>query len=66
MLPTYFAGEDLRRGALVRVLPAYEPETLGIHAVWLSRQHQPLPLQLLVAFLAQRFGGELAPWDRPA
>ncbi len=66
MLPTYFVGDELQRGTLVRVLPAYEPETLGIHAVYLSRQHQPLPLKLLVDFLAARFGGEMPPWDLPA
>jgi DNA-binding transcriptional LysR family regulator len=65
MLPTYFAGEELRRGALVRVLPEHEPEALGIHAVYLSRQHQPWPLKLLVDFLAERFGGAVAPWDLP-
>ena len=63
MLPTYFVGADLRSGALVRVLPRHEPETLGIHAVYLSRQHQPLPLKLLIDFLAQRYGGDVAPWD---
>lgn len=66
MLPTYFVGDDLQRGALRRVLPDHEPEPLGIHAVYLSRQHQPLPLRLLIEFLAERFGGELAPWDRVA
>lgn len=65
MLPTYFVGEDLQRGLLRRVLPEHEPEPLGIHAVYLSRQHQPLPLKLLIDFLAERFGGEVAPWDRP-
>jgi len=64
MLPTYFVGDELRRGALVRLLPAYEPETLGIHAVYLSRRHRPLALQLLLDFLAERFGGDVAPWDR--
>jgi len=66
MLPTYFVGDDLTRGELLRVLPKHEPEPLGIHAVYLSRQHQPLPLKLLIEFLAERFGGELAPWDRLA
>lgn len=66
MLPTYFVGDELLRGALVRVLPDHEPEPLGIHAVYLSRQHQPLPLKLLIDFLAERFGGDVAPWDRPA
>jgi DNA-binding transcriptional LysR family regulator len=64
ILPTYLVGEDLKRGRLVRVLPSVEPETLGIHAIFLSRQHQPLALRLLVDFLAVRFGGDLPPWDR--
>jgi DNA-binding transcriptional LysR family regulator len=64
ILPTYLVGEDLKRGRLVRVLPTLEPETLGIHAIFLSRQHQPLALRLLVGFLAERFGGDLPPWDR--
>jgi len=64
ILPTYFVGEDLRLGRLVRVLPEFEPEPLGVHAVYLSRQHQPLALRLLVGFLAERFGGDSPPWDR--
>ncbi|WP_431121665.1 LysR family transcriptional regulator [Variovorax paradoxus] len=64
MLPTYFVGDELACGALVRLLPDHEPEALGIHAVILSRQHQPRPLKLLIDFLAERFGGALAPWDQ--
>jgi DNA-binding transcriptional LysR family regulator len=56
-------GADLADGRLVRLLPGYEPETLGVHAVYLSRQHQPLLLRAMVDFLAARFSGELAPWD---
>lgn len=63
MLPTYYIGDDLRQRRLVQLLPDYEPEILGIHAIYLSRQHQPLALRLLVDFLAERFGGEVAPWD---
>ena len=55
------AGDDLRAGRLVAVLPDHEPEPLGVHAVYLSRQHQPLALRLLLDFLAARFDG--APWD---
>ncbi|HSV53473.1 MAG TPA: LysR family transcriptional regulator [Burkholderiaceae bacterium] len=65
LLPTYYVVEELQRGALVRLLPEYEPEPLGIHAVYLSRQHQSHALKLLIDMLAQRFGGESAPWDRP-
>lgn len=63
MLPTYYLGDDVRSGRLVQLLPDEEPEVLGIHAIYLSRQHQPLALRLLVDFLAQRFGGPVAPWD---
>ncbi|MEO6277573.1 LysR family transcriptional regulator [Roseateles sp.] len=62
MLPTYYLGDDLRAGRLVPLLPEHEPEVLGIHALYLSRQHQPLALRLLVDFLAARFAGE--PWDQ--
>jgi DNA-binding transcriptional LysR family regulator len=64
MLPTYYLGDDLRSGRLVQLLPDHEPGVLGIHAIYLSRQHQPLALRLLVDFLAARFAGEPAPWDR--
>jgi DNA-binding transcriptional LysR family regulator len=63
MLPTYALGDDLRSGRLVQLLPDYGTEVLGIHAIYLSRQHQPLALRLLVDFLAARFAGEPAPWD---
>lgn len=63
MLPSYYVGEELRTGQLVQLLPEEEPEVLGIHAIYLSRQHQPLALRLLVDFLAARFGGPLPPWE---
>lgn len=62
MLPTYYLGDDLHTGRLVPLLPDYQPEVMGIHAIYLSRQHQPLALRLLVDFLAARFAGE--PWDQ--
>jgi DNA-binding transcriptional LysR family regulator len=64
MLPTYFVSADLASGELVRLLPDGEPEPLGIHAVYLSRQHQPQLLRMMVDFLADRMRGEVAPWDR--
>lgn len=64
MLPTYYVADDLRRGALVSLLADHEPEQLGIHAVYLSRQNQPLALRLLIDFLVQQLGGNVAPWDK--
>jgi len=63
LLPTYYVIDELRRGGLVRLLPDHEPEPLGIHAVYLSRQHQPQALRELITFLVERFGGKEAPWD---
>lgn len=63
MLPTYYVGEALARGLLQVVLPGYELDAMSIHAVYLSRRHQPLALRRLIEFLAERFGGDVAPWD---
>ena len=63
ILPTYLVGPELRAGRLKRVLPGMEPGELGLHAIFLSRQHLPLALRLLIDFLVQRFGGRVAPWD---
>jgi hypothetical protein len=57
-------SSELARGKLLRLLPEYEPEVLGIHAVYLSRAHQPPLLRLMLDFLAERYGDEVAPWDR--
>lgn len=64
LLPTYLVNHDLVAGRLVRLLPDCEPETLGIHGAYLSRQHQPLVLRGMLDFLAERLGGPVAPWDR--
>jgi DNA-binding transcriptional LysR family regulator len=63
LLPTYYVVDDLQQGRLVRLLPEHEPEPLGIHAVYLSRKHQPQALRLLIELLVERFGGDPAPWD---
>ena len=64
LLPTYFVSADLASGELVRLLTDFEPEPLGIHAVYLSRQYQPHLLRMMVDFLADRMKGPAAPWDR--
>jgi DNA-binding transcriptional LysR family regulator len=63
LLPTYLVSADLLAGQLVAVLPDFEPEALGIHAVYLSRQHQPQLLRLMLDHLAHLFKQEVAPWE---
>ncbi|HLO93304.1 MAG TPA: LysR family transcriptional regulator [Burkholderiaceae bacterium] len=62
-LPTYLAGACLREGLLRQVLPGWEPQSLGIHAVYTSRRHQPLILRSFLDFLSARFDPERPYWD---
>lgn len=60
--PTYVAAPLLQSGELVAVLPQWEPASLGIYGVYLSRRHQPATMRILLDFLAARFGAEPS-WD---
>ncbi|KUM03038.1 LysR family transcriptional regulator [Chromobacterium subtsugae] len=62
--PSYLAAPYVRRGELVTLLPGWEPAVLGIHALYPSRRLLPLALRGLLDFLAERFSGPQAPWDR--
>jgi DNA-binding transcriptional LysR family regulator len=55
MLPTYQIAPLLRSGELVEVLPEYDAEGLGIHAVYASRRQLPPLLRSVLAFLVERF-----------
>ena len=62
MLPSYQAGDYIRRGELVRLLPDAEPRHMNIYAVYASRKHMPSALRSLLDFLVQRFPEEPV-WD---
>ncbi|WP_065893497.1 LysR family transcriptional regulator [Pseudomonas sp. 44 R 15] len=62
MLPSYEAGELIRSGKLVRLLPDAQPRQMNIYAVYASRKHMPLALRSLLDFLVQRFPEE-PEWD---
>jgi DNA-binding transcriptional LysR family regulator len=53
--PDFLVGDDLRRGALVELMPRYRSIELGIHAVYPTRKHLPMKTRRLVDFLAQSF-----------
>lgn len=57
--PRYSVGAHLRSGALVQLLPDYEPQQLGIHALYGTRRQMPPALRVLLDFLIQRLA------DRP-
>lgn len=54
MLPRFAAEQEVRDGKLEPLLAAWEPETLGIHALYASRHHLPMAARVLIDFLAQR------------
>lgn len=65
MQPTYLAAPLLRSGALVAVLPQWQPLEMGIYGVYASRRYLPPALRTLLDFLAERLGPKPA-WDRLA
>ena len=54
-LPGMFVREDLRSGALVQVLPGWEPRPEIIHAVYASRRGQLPAVRVLLDHLARQF-----------
>lgn len=53
--PDFLVGPDLRRGALVELLPSYRSLELGIHAVYATRKHLAMKTRRLIDFLAEAF-----------
>lgn len=52
--PRYSVGGHLRSGALVQLLPDYQPQELGIHALYGTRRQMPPTLRVLLDFLLER------------
>lgn len=63
MLPTWAVGEDLRSGALSRVLPAWSPQTSAIHAVYPDNRRMSAKVRTFVDHLVRHFG-RTPYWDR--
>ena len=55
--PDFLLADALRRGLLVRLLPAFAGGTGEIWAVYPSRKHLSLKVRLFVDFVAQSFAG---------
>jgi DNA-binding transcriptional LysR family regulator len=52
--PRYSVAGHLRSGALVQLLPDYQPQELGIHALYGTRRQMPPALRALLDFLLER------------
>ncbi|MDZ4332484.1 MAG: LysR family transcriptional regulator [Pseudomonas sp.] len=60
--PRYSVSAHLRSGALVQLLPDYEPQELGIHALYGTRRQMPPALRALLDFLIERLA-DRPDWD---
>ena len=64
MLPTYLTAQLVHGGELVPLFPDFEPQVVGMYAVYTSRKHMPATLRTMLDFLARRFT-EVPAWDLP-
>ena len=53
--PLFAAAPLIKSGHLVRLLPRYLPQTLGIHGIYSSRRQMPLALRAMLDFLVDWF-----------
>lgn len=60
--PRYSVSAQLRSGTLVQLLPGYEPQQLGIHALYGTRRQMPPALRALLDFLIERLA-DRPDWD---
>ncbi|MEP6874516.1 MAG: substrate binding domain-containing protein [Burkholderiales bacterium] len=51
--PSFLVGGDLKSGALVQLLPAYQSAELGVYAVYPTRKHLSPKVRLLIDFLIE-------------
>jgi len=61
-LPTFIIGDDLKSGALERVLPDWCASTIAMYAVYPPGKALSAKVRLLIDLLAERFG-PAPPWD---
>lgn len=54
MLPHFAAVRAIQEGHLIRLFPEFRIKSIGIHAVYLSRQRMPNALKALIDFLSRR------------
>ncbi|MBF0772349.1 LysR family transcriptional regulator, partial [Lactobacillus johnsonii] len=57
----YSAAPLIASGQLVELLPAYQPQDMGIYGIYTSRQHMSPLLRTMLDFLVDWFAGD-ADW----
>lgn len=60
--PIFLCADYLRSGALVPILEDFEPEPLGIHALYPPNRHLSAKVRVFIDFLAARFSAPETLW----
>lgn len=60
LMPTFVVADDLRAGALIQVLRAYEAEQMTMYAAYPAARHLSFKIRAFVEFLRESFAD--APW----
>jgi DNA-binding transcriptional LysR family regulator len=63
--PEYVLDDDLRTGALVRVLPRYAPRALPVHLVFPAQQSSTPKLRAWIDFVVEKLGKSRLPQRPP-
>jgi DNA-binding transcriptional LysR family regulator len=62
--PTFIASKAIGSGQLIQILPSFEPEPVGLYAVFAHRKLLPNKIRCFIDFIEGYFG--LPPyWDNP-
>ena len=59
----FVAGEALRSGRLIRLLPSFEPDPYDVHVLYPHSRHLAAKVRLLVDFLSERYR-QTPHWER--
>jgi len=54
-VPAFVAGEALRSGRLIRLLPSFEADPYDVHVLYPHSRHLAAKVRLLVDFLSERY-----------
>lgn len=55
--PTFIAGEALKHGELVRIMPEHQPENMGLYLIYANRQFMPSKTRAFIDFVSDYFSG---------
>lgn len=53
--PIYSVAPYIARGELIKLLPDYQPQAMGIYGIYASRRQMPTTLRTMLDFLVEWF-----------